>query len=89
MNEILVMTFCIIGLIIILYLHKKRYIPFMPLLLTAYCCITASNIFSVIEGFLLYNVFNLLEHLSYLAGGFFMLAGIIHYRKQEIPWNRS
>ncbi len=89
MNEVMALLFSIIGLVIILIFLKKGYIQRIPFLLAAYGCIVASNTFTVIEGFLLYDIFNMCEHLSDLASGIFMVAAIVHYKKRDTQWNRQ
>jgi len=89
MNELMALIFSIIGLVIILIFLKKGYIQRIPFLLGAYGCLVASNAFTVIEGFLLYDAFNMLEHLSYLASGIFLVAAIVQYKKRDTPWDRQ
>ncbi len=82
MNEIMTLIFGCIGLLMLVFFLKKRFVPRFTFLLAAYCSVLASNFFTVAEGFLLYDIFNMLEHLAYLASGIFVLAGIIQYRRK-------
>ncbi|HPV39734.1 MAG TPA: hypothetical protein PKX40_01055 [Spirochaetota bacterium] len=82
MNEIMALAFGCIGLVILVFFLRKRFVPRFTFLLAAYCCVLASNFFTVAEGFFLHDVFNLLEHTAYLASGVFVLAGIIRYRRK-------
>ncbi len=84
MNEVMTLAFFFIGFIMLLFFLRREYIPRFPYLMAAYCCILASNLFSVIEGFCLYEVFNFLEHAAYLFSAIFMLVGVVSYRRSVL-----
>lgn len=39
------------------------------LFIAAYCCVVAGQIFTIVEGFVLPDLFNMMEHFSYSAAG--------------------
>lgn len=88
MNELMTFVFGIIGLGLMILFARKGAIPRYRLLMIAYFCFLASNVFTVAEDFLLPDVFNLLEHIAYLATGFFFLMAAIKYMRQGALWNR-
>jgi len=71
------LAFWIIGFFLFAFLYRRKAVPRYPLLFAGFLCILASNAFTVIEGFIFYDAFNLLEHLAFLAATCFFLAGII------------
>jgi len=76
-NEVMSLVFWVVGCLLFAYLSRRKAVPRYPLLFAAFLCILSSNVFTIIEGFVFYDAFNLLEHLAYLAAAGFFLAGII------------
>ena len=72
-NEVMTLVFWIIGFLLFAFLYHKKAIPPYPLLFTGFFCILASNAFTIIEGFIFYEAFNLLEHVAYFAAACFFL----------------
>ncbi len=80
-NEVMALVFGVIGLVLLLTFLKKGLVPWNVYLVSAYCIIFASNVFTVAEGFFLYTLFNFLEHAAYLAAAACTLAGVIAYAR--------
>lgn len=78
-NEVVTLVFGIVGVGLMITFMSRAFIPRYSLLVVAYCCFLASNMFTVLEDFWLPDVFNLLEHLAYLATGIVALMAIHRY----------
>ncbi|MBN1183075.1 MAG: hypothetical protein JXB49_12350 [Bacteroidales bacterium] len=59
-----------IYLIVIVRIYKVR-IPVVLVLF--FICLLSSNIFTVIEDYILYNLFNILEHILFTLSCFFLM----------------
>jgi hypothetical protein len=81
MNEAMTLGFDIVGFAVLMFFLLKGMIPRFPFLIAAYCCVLLSNTFTVVEGFWLPDVFNLLEHLAYLGASICVLAGVHYYAR--------
>ena len=76
-NEVMALVFCLIGAVLLVFLVNRKAIPAYPRFIASFFCVVASNVFTVAEGFVFYDAFNLMEHFSYLAAACFFLAGVI------------
>jgi hypothetical protein len=86
MNEVTTLFFDLIGFVAMLYFLRNRTIVGYPFLIASYCFILLSNTFTVLEGVWLYHIFNLLEHLMYLAAGICVLAAAAYHSPVGGPW---
>lgn len=64
-NEVASFVFGIIAAVIVLSFILREKLPSLRLVYAGFFAILAANFFTVIEGVLWGEVFNLLEHLSY------------------------
>ncbi|MBN2159780.1 MAG: hypothetical protein JW807_10315 [Spirochaetes bacterium] len=82
-TELLNLIFESIGLVVIITLYRFGVIPRYLYLFFAYVSIWIGSICTVAEGFVWYDVFNLLEHLSYVAAGILFIIGFRAYFFRE------
>jgi hypothetical protein len=73
-NEVASLIFGFIAAVIILLLFRKKDLPRFRLIFTAFLFILAANFFTVAEGFLLPELLNILEHVSYALAGLLFTA---------------
>lgn len=78
-SEVLNLIFDSIGLVIIIILYRYRVVPRYLYIFIGFACVWAGNVCTVAEGFMWYDVFNLMEHLFYVLSGFFFLLGFLTY----------
>ncbi len=80
-NEVMTLVFGIIGVGLMITFMSRAFIPRYQLLIVAYCCFLASNACTVLEDFWLPDLFNLLEHVSYLATGVVAVVAAFRYAR--------
>lgn len=68
-SELINLFISIVSLFILLPFIIKQESPGLKTFLLAFLFVLCSQIFTVIEGFYLPNVFNILEHLTYVIAG--------------------
>lgn len=75
-TELFVMVVFIIGFPLFTGALRGAELPGSLFFILSYLFLLLSNIFTVIEEFCLYNVFNTLEHLMIAAGALMMLIAV-------------
>ncbi|EKJ88028.1 hypothetical protein CLV96_3635 [Leptospira meyeri] len=79
-SEVLNLIFDTIGLLITVRLLWSGLIPKFYFLILGFVCVWLSNIFTVVEGFIFPDFFNVLEHSFYFISSLFFLVSL----KKEI-----
>lgn len=74
-SEIVTLGVAVIGALILLFVLSRRKIPRFRFFYIGFFAIVAASFFTVIEGVIWNDFFNLLEHLSYVIAGIFFAAG--------------
>ena len=80
-NEVMTFVFGIIGVGLMITFMSRAFIPRYSLLVVAYCCFLASNACTVIEDFWLPDLFDILEHIAYLATAVAALIAAVRYSR--------
>ncbi len=85
-NEIVMGLFGIVVLIFMIIKRKQiSSIPYHAVLITGYTCILSGWIFTILESFILSNMFNIMEHFFYALSALFILFWCwIVFHKQKI-----
>ena len=68
-NELATLIFGVLTLFIILYLRRRERLPKFGYYLTGFVFLLLANLFTVVEGFFLYELLNFLEHFCYFLSG--------------------
>ncbi|TGL53639.1 hypothetical protein EHQ55_00580 [Leptospira meyeri] len=79
-SEVLNLIFDTIGLLITVRLLWSGLIPKFYFLIFGFVCVWLSNIFTVVEGFIFPDFFNVLEHSFYFISSLLFLVSL----KKEI-----
>ncbi|MCG6141712.1 hypothetical protein EHR01_06840 [Leptospira mtsangambouensis] len=79
-SEVLNLIFDTIGLLITLRLLWSGLIPKFYFLILGFVCVWLSNIFTVVEGYIFPDFFNVLEHSFYFISSLLFLVSL----KKEI-----
>ncbi|EMJ88287.1 hypothetical protein [Leptospira meyeri] len=79
-SEVLNLIFDTIGLLITVRLLWSGLIPKFYFLILGFVCVWLSNIFTVVEGFIFPDFFNVLEHSFYFISSLLFLVSL----KKEI-----
>ncbi|PJZ83966.1 hypothetical protein [Leptospira harrisiae] len=79
-SEVLNLIFDTIGLLITLRLLWSGLIPKFYFLILGFVCVWLGNIFTVVEGYIFPDFFNLLEHLFFFISSLLFLVSL----KKEI-----
>ncbi len=81
-SEILNLALSLLLILVYLSLSSSR-VKVPGFFLTSILAVTMGQIFTLLEGFLLENMFDILEHLSYLAGSIFILLSFLPPLKRK------
>lgn len=88
-NEVLMLIICVAVIVqIVATFRYLRRIPYLFLLLASFAALVLGSLFTVIEGFIWTGLFNVLEHLSVLAGAVLLAlwCGLVFRpQRQETP----
>lgn len=81
-SEILNLALSLLLILVYFSLSSSR-VKVPGFFLTSILVVTMGQIFTVLEGFFLENMFDILEHLSYLTGSVFILLSFLHPLKRK------
>jgi len=76
-SEFFVLAVFLAGIFLYWRLLRDSALPGRHLFLTAFLFFLVSNIATVVEEFLFYNFFDMLEQICITGGSLFLLAGIL------------
>ena len=76
-SEIINLVSGIISLLIILVIARTKELPRFRFFSSAFIAILLAYLWTVVEGFLFFRLFNFLEHMSYAAAGVLFAAGCL------------
>ncbi len=79
--EIVTLVFNLIILAIFWSVYRKLNLEIPFFLNLALAFILLSNFFTVIEGFILFDLFNILEHLFYLFALIAILMAVVKFKR--------
>lgn len=75
-SEILVLIVAAFSVPMAMSIFRHPTRPMLPgAMFLGYACLIAAHFFTVVEGVVFHGLFNALEHVSYLLGGFFFATG--------------
>lgn len=90
-SELINLCISLISFIIVSLTIRKHEIHGLTFLYTGLCCIFAASIFTVVEGVVLNELFNTLEHISYALAGIAFAAGSFQMAAagDKLPWEQD
>ena len=74
-SEIIALVVALVAAFLLFFLFARREIPKLGFFYAGFFCIVAASLFTVVEGVLWNDFFNVLEHACYLFSGLFFLLG--------------
>lgn len=81
-SEVLSLIFNSLGLIVVIALYRAGTIPRHPHLFAGFVCVWTGNVCTVAEGFIFYDLLNVMEHLFFVSAALLFCAGLLrHFRK--------
>lgn len=83
-SEVVGLVIAVILLPIIITSSRTIWGPLRKLMLAAMGSIIAGNAFTIIEGFVLFDLFNILEHAAYAVAGVFVVAALLSLRRAPV-----
>ena len=83
-NEVINLILALISILMIVFIFKKMGLPRLRLLYIGFIFILCGYLFTVIEGVIWLEFFNLLEHLCYAAAGILFFAGCRTIKQNSI-----
>ena len=78
-NELINLSVDVICIPLIFLVFRNKTLPRYHLFLFSILFILLSHFFTIVEGYILNQFFNFLEHFSLLIAAAFFLLGVIHY----------
>jgi hypothetical protein len=82
-SEVVGLAVALLLLPIIFTSSRTAWAPLRTLILASMLSIVAGNVFTIVEGFIWFDVFNVLEHASYAVAGIFALAALLTLRRLD------
>ncbi|MEE9524899.1 MAG: hypothetical protein V3V59_09155 [Thermodesulfovibrionales bacterium] len=82
-SEVITLVVALVGAFLLIFVFTKRKVPELSYFYIGFFSIVAASFFTVIEGVLWNDFFNLLEHLCYAIAGISFMAGCIILLKQS------
>jgi len=76
-NEVINLILALISILMFAFIFKKMGLPRLRLLYIGFIFILCGYLFTVIEGVIWLEFFNLLEHLCYAISGILFAAGCL------------
>lgn len=76
-GEIFNLLLVLVSLVIVLYEVRRRRIPGFLMFLWGFFFVCSARIFTVVEGLFWGEIFNILEHFSYVFAGIAFVSGCI------------
>lgn len=80
-SEIIALVVALVGVFLLIFVFARRDVPQLRHFYAAFFAIAAASFFTVVEGVMWENFFNLLEHLSYMLSGILFILGCRGARK--------
>ncbi len=74
-SEIIALVVSLVGVFLLIFVFARRDVPQLRHFYAGFFAIAAGSFFTVVEGVMWEDSFNLLEHLSYMLGGVFFMLG--------------
>lgn len=83
-SEIINLILGLVSLVIVFYETRKRTIPDFRLFFAGFFCVVCARTFTVVEGLLLGDILNVVEHIFYALSALFFGAGCISLSRKKI-----
>ncbi len=81
--EVISLILCSSLYVFLLNLTKRYKFKLPRFWLTCISALVVSEVFTVLEGVLLYELMNVLEHLSFTVACIFFFLGVLNYRGEN------
>lgn len=82
-TETIVLIIFSVSLFLFYRILVGSKIPGKKLLFLSFLVFFLSNIFTVVEGYILYKLFNVLEHVSIFVGSVLLLISVIYILRKK------
>ncbi len=82
-NEVVNMLFDTMAVLVFVFLTRDNGLPSLRVFYLSIVFIILAHIFTIAEGFILYDVLNLLEHVCYLLSALAFFWGVLYYFKMN------
>jgi len=82
-NELINLLLTLAGTVLFYVFSRGYQLPTFRLLYAGFFMVLLSDLFTVLEGLLWFNLFNILEHGALLLAGVFFLSEIVRMSRQE------
>jgi hypothetical protein len=82
-SEVVGLAIALMLLPIIFTSSRSVWGPLRTLILASMMSVVAGNVFTIVEGFTLYDLFNTLEHAAYALAGVLAVAALLTLRRHD------